>query len=255
MENLNLKNENNHGITLIALIVTIVVLLILAGVTISAISGNESAMEKATEAKEKTNILNEKEAIQLAVINSMTGSGNNLSINADNLKQQLSGIIDETSLSNMDTTQTDWCLEGKTGEKYIIDEDGTVMTAYEKAKKVSILTENKPTAVIKQGNRVRASFDCKFSQENYTLLSYNIIYHNNGTINDISQLKVENIDGDSIKTFASSTFSGLLLDKNNGVLAVGYVKVQDPYGNEFILYTGDLGGSYAELSKESSATN
>ena len=40
--------KKNKGITLISLIVTIIVLLILAGVTISQITGSENAMEKAT---------------------------------------------------------------------------------------------------------------------------------------------------------------------------------------------------------------
>ena len=249
MENLNFKNGKNRGITLIALIVTIVVLLILAGVTISAISGNESVMEKAQEAKEKTEISNEKEAIQLAVINSMTGSGNNLSINAVNLKQQLSGIIDETSLSNMDTTQTDWCLEGKTGEKYIIDEDGTVMTAYKKAKISVLLTGNAPTALLKDDKtRVVTSFTVNISNEDkYELLEYGIIYNNDGTITDINQLKYENIDGQSIKKGAN-LYSGNILDKDFGVLAVGYVKIKDIFNNEFIFYTGDIGGKYEELS-------
>ena len=63
------KRNQTKGITLIALIITIIVLLILAGVTISAITGNESVMEKAKDAKEKTDISNEKEAMQLAIIN------------------------------------------------------------------------------------------------------------------------------------------------------------------------------------------
>lgn len=43
--------NNNKGITLIALIITIIVLLILAGVTIALITSNESAPEKAVQAR------------------------------------------------------------------------------------------------------------------------------------------------------------------------------------------------------------
>lgn len=43
--------KNTKGITLIALIITIIVLLILAGVTIAAITGNESAPNKAAQAR------------------------------------------------------------------------------------------------------------------------------------------------------------------------------------------------------------
>ena len=62
--------RKNKGITLIALVITIIVLLILAGVTINTIVGNENAMEKAKEAREKTYEAQEKEQIILNQINS-----------------------------------------------------------------------------------------------------------------------------------------------------------------------------------------
>lgn len=43
--------KNQKGITLIALVITIIVLLILAGITIALITSNDSAPSKATEAK------------------------------------------------------------------------------------------------------------------------------------------------------------------------------------------------------------
>lgn len=60
--------RKNKGITLIALIITIIVLLILAGVTIAQITGNENAMDKAVEAKEKLNKSAAKDELQLNVI-------------------------------------------------------------------------------------------------------------------------------------------------------------------------------------------
>ena len=46
--------KSNQGITLVALVVTIVVLLILAGVSISLVIGQNGIVTKAQEAKEKT---------------------------------------------------------------------------------------------------------------------------------------------------------------------------------------------------------
>ena len=43
--------KENKGITLIALIITIIVLLILAGITIGTISGNNSVIEQAGKVK------------------------------------------------------------------------------------------------------------------------------------------------------------------------------------------------------------
>lgn len=51
---MNLKQKNNKGITLIALVITIVVLLILAGVSIATLTGESDIIEEALEAKETT---------------------------------------------------------------------------------------------------------------------------------------------------------------------------------------------------------
>ena len=48
------KSKKQEGITLIALVITIIVLLILAAVTISALSGDNGILKRATEAKQKT---------------------------------------------------------------------------------------------------------------------------------------------------------------------------------------------------------
>ena len=55
----NKKSES--GITLIALVITIIVLLILAGVTIAALSGDNGILTRAKEAKEKTEQANQEE--------------------------------------------------------------------------------------------------------------------------------------------------------------------------------------------------
>ena len=55
------KTKGNKGITLIALVITIIVLLILAGVTIAALSGDNGILKRATEAKEQTNQKNDEE--------------------------------------------------------------------------------------------------------------------------------------------------------------------------------------------------
>lgn len=56
----------NKGITLIALVVTVIILLILSGVTISAITGENGILKKAKLAKEISETSNEKESIELA---------------------------------------------------------------------------------------------------------------------------------------------------------------------------------------------
>ena len=64
-----LKIKEYKGITLIALVISIIVLLILAGVTINAISGSESAPAKANEAGQKNDIGAAKDDISITVVN------------------------------------------------------------------------------------------------------------------------------------------------------------------------------------------
>ena len=62
-----MMNRRNHGITLIALVITIIVLLILAGVTIASITGENGILSKATQASQKTTQEKEREEIKMAV--------------------------------------------------------------------------------------------------------------------------------------------------------------------------------------------
>lgn len=61
------KTKENGGITLVALVVTIVVLLILAGVSIDSVVGDNGIIKKAKEAAEKTKEAQAKEEISLVV--------------------------------------------------------------------------------------------------------------------------------------------------------------------------------------------
>ena len=57
--------RKNSGVTLIALIITIIVLLILAGVTIASVVGDNGILNQATNASEKTRIEQVQEQVDL----------------------------------------------------------------------------------------------------------------------------------------------------------------------------------------------
>ena len=63
-----MKNQmkGKDGITLIALVITIIVLLILAGVTIATLTGNNGILTKVADSKKENSIGTEKEKIGLA---------------------------------------------------------------------------------------------------------------------------------------------------------------------------------------------
>lgn len=60
-----IMKEQDKGITLIALVVTVIVLLVLASVVIRMITGDDGILNKASEAKTKTAIAQETENFQL----------------------------------------------------------------------------------------------------------------------------------------------------------------------------------------------
>ena len=57
----------NKGVTLIALAVTIVVMLILAGVTISVLNGENGIVKQAQKAKEESKIKELKEKVRIEI--------------------------------------------------------------------------------------------------------------------------------------------------------------------------------------------
>ena len=64
--------KEQKGITLIALVITIIVLLILAGVTIAMLSGNDSAPKKAQQAAQETKVAEAKEQLAMDVVDKYT---------------------------------------------------------------------------------------------------------------------------------------------------------------------------------------
>ena len=123
---MTLKNfkQTNKGITLIALIITIIVLLILAAVSIATIIGENGILTRATEAKEQTEIADEKEAISIAytgvIIEDEIGE-----VSAEDLKQELikNGRTDVKSVTK---TGNQIIVEFNSGRKYKINSNGKV---------------------------------------------------------------------------------------------------------------------------------
>ena len=91
------KNKKSNGITLIALVITIIVLLILAGVTIATLTGDNGILTKAQEASENTKRANAEEQVQLAVAASIGTDGK---INRDTLNNELKKIENLTYKEN-----------------------------------------------------------------------------------------------------------------------------------------------------------
>ena len=127
-----MKNKRNNkqlmntteGITLIALVITIIVLLILAGVTIATLTGDNGILTKAGDAKTQTEQAKEDENLKIAIAGSYGTDGKlNLKDLKDNLENQ--GI-------DYDKNNTGFPLEViVNGEKKKIDANGNVTVKLE----------------------------------------------------------------------------------------------------------------------------
>ena len=116
------KKKNARGITLIALVITIIVLLILAGVTINALSGENGIITKSKEAKIKTEKSRTIEKINLAILTAMTkGNGD---IDNATLREELEkeGLTVKTEGNNLPWDVSDGKYIYRINEDYTVEE-------------------------------------------------------------------------------------------------------------------------------------
>ena len=140
-----LKEELKYGkkgITLISLVVTIIVLLILAGVTIATLTGDNGILTRALEAKNKTEEAQEKESLELAVTSSQMEDVNTLEITeeklSDAIKQQFGNNKNFSITDNGDGSFL--VSMNDTQRMYYIDETGKII---DKILKISTADELK----------------------------------------------------------------------------------------------------------------
>lgn len=111
------KIKSTKGITLISLVVTIIILLILAGVTIATLMGDNGLINKAKDAKIKTEIAGIKEEIQTDILGKQ--AENNGNISDDSLKKILEKygtLSEEEKLTDKTLTTTKGSYEIKVSD-------------------------------------------------------------------------------------------------------------------------------------------
>ena len=104
-----INNKNRQkGITLIALVITIIVLLILAGISIAMLSGDNSILSKAGEARDVTGTRDIEERIQIAYLGALSnGTGD---VTRGKLDDELKKTFESYTLSTDGSTVT---IDGK----------------------------------------------------------------------------------------------------------------------------------------------
>ena len=188
--NSKIEYKRNKGITLIALVVTIIVLLILAGISINALTGQNGILNRAVESKESTGIAQTEEAIKLSVMAALTEGSGTLTI--ENLKKELANngitIPDNATFPVTVTTEN---------SSYQIDQYGNVTAA-------STVAQISYTVTKIDGSEITSSNLPESAKLNIT-------------ITNISELTVTSI---KIKNSGGTEIPGATVDVSRGTASV-----------------------------------
>ena len=118
---LNKKN----GITLISLVLTIVVLLILAGISVAILTGDNGLISNATKAKEETEIDEEKEIIESSTVQAM-GKNKYGDITVDELQEQLNKNVGKNKTTVEKIRKKIVVTINDTQRMYYVDSNGNI---------------------------------------------------------------------------------------------------------------------------------
>ena len=226
------KNSKNEiGITLIALVITMIVLLIL-GVTIAALSGDNGILTKASEAREQTEIAVETEAIGLAY-NGVMADNNGTGVSAGELQDELrsNGYKNATALDNEDGTIT---VTFETGNAYKVDTNGNVSEYIDIADyiKVGDYVNYNPTISDKNGTQVESN------KLTYTSPTGSGTEHGNGYTSS-------EIGGGQKFTATANTKWRVLNIENGKIQLISENVIKTDVGSDFVM-SGAVGYLYAE---------
>ena len=116
-----MKKTNQKGITLIALVITIIVLLILAGVSIATLTGENGILTQANNAKTQTEIADEKEAVEMAATYAIKKG----EINKPNLDEELNNRPGSENYTS-EVVDEGIAVTFKSKRSYLVDANGNV---------------------------------------------------------------------------------------------------------------------------------
>lgn len=114
-----MKQKREKGITLIALVITIIILLILAGISIATLTGENGILSKAGTAKEETIIKSYQEQLEIIWMGVKVGNTNTNTSYEEMLKQAEDEIERDSNFEGSTAEIIDNIIEVTTKEGYI----------------------------------------------------------------------------------------------------------------------------------------
>ena len=215
------QDRKNRGITLIALVVTIVVLLILAAVSISMLGGENGIITQAIKAQEDSEIAEEREKVQLAATAAKT-ENNWGEITDSNFRTELDKNIGSGKYTLSKNGDVFTVTYNDSGRNYDVDANGNVTEAGE---------ANIIASLMIQGEKVTTP---PLPSSDFT--------HTEGTVDT----------GYVIKDSSGNEFVWVPVDKNQKLKIkvtskekIDSISLTDPYEDEITLdNTDSLGKTY-----------
>lgn len=187
------RKAMTSGITLIALVITIVVIMILAGVSVAMLTGDNAIIEQASDAKRDSEIAGIKEQIENEVLRSY---GENGYIDKDKLDGRLNaiGVVLDKNSSPLIASKGDYL--------FTIDEDGVVSIIGEEGTLAGEIT------AVNYGDYIDYPID--LNEDGDTTNDWRIFYNEKGNTfiiaadfvsNNSKYLKLDEIDMDVIGVY------------------------------------------------------
>ena len=229
----NVNNSRETGITLIALVITVIVLLILAAVSISTLTGENGILTRVDEARTQTEIGEEIEKIELSATGALAKDNGGIIIEKY-LEDELSSYIGKRNIDYQLTGTGPFVVKYlDSGRSYIVEEDGNVNEYIDIVKYVEIgdYVEYNPTVSDKKGTLLEQT------KLTYTSYRGNAIEHGNGYASSEEEGQ----------TFtANSDIKWKIFSVENGVVELISENVVTTTSNSNFIINGAIGYLYAE---------
>ena len=224
------KLKESKGITLIALVITIIVLLILAGVTIATLTGDNGILKKAGDAKTQTEQAKEDENLKIAIAGSYGTDGKlNLKDLKDNLTNQ--GI-------DYDKNNTGFPLEViVNGEKKKIDANGNIIESIQSLKTKGTVFKDTTTLEDTYGNQVTIPKGFKIADDSATEVTGGIV---------IEDATYTNTIGSQFVWIPVGTGENAIKKANNETVDIALGRYEFTKNSDGTITTSEYSGSYTE---------
>ena len=224
------KLKESKGITLIALVITIIVLLILAGVTIATLTGDNGILGKANDAKTQTEQAKEDENLKIAIAGSYGTDGKlNLKDLKDNLTNQ--GI-------DYDKNNTGFPLEViVNGEKKKIDANGNIIESIQSLKTKGTVFKDTTTLEDTYGNQVKIPKGFKIANDSATDVTGGIV---------IEDATYTNTIGSQFVWIPVGTGENAIKKANNETVDIALGRYEFTKNSDGTITTSEYSGSYTE---------